>query len=764
MTDDGYIGRSVPRVDGADKVTGRALYIDDLSLPGMLHGATVRSSVPRGTLQRIVQDPWLAAEGVVTVTAADVPVNVVALIEDDQPVLAARDIRHWYEPFALVACANRHDLRRAVASVRADVIRREPVLTLEDALAARDPVHGTDNLQKTYKITRGRDVSHATAPVIVQGTYDVHHQEHMYIEPQGVIAWWDDAGCHVMGSIQCPYYVHKALTRTFGLAGDRAHVTQTVTGGGFGGKEEYPSILALHAALLARKALRPVKMVYDRAEDIEATTKRHPARVSIRSGADPDGTLRFLDIDILMDGGAYVTLTPVVLSRGTLHATGPYRCPDVRVQARALATNTPPNGAFRGFGAPQTIWAIERHMDRLAAAIGVDPLEIRRRNLFVEGDTTATGQVLRESVGGHACLDAALGASGYEALRATYATEGEIQTVDGRRVRRGVGISTFYHGAGFTGSGERRLKGRVAVDLEAGGRLRIRTASTDIGQGTETVFAQIAADAAGVPMERVAFEQPCTTRVPDSGPTVASRTVMVVGSIVEQAARDVALRVRDEVARQHGVPAPEITVKGDGFAGSFGTETFATAADRLLARGDAVTSVREYVTPGNNQWDDERYRGDAYPVFSWGCDVAEVEVDVDTLEARVTRFWAAQDVGRAIHPVMCAGQIEGGSLQAIGWALTESVVWDGGAIRNARMTNYIIPTALDAPDFVTTLVEVPFSGGPSGAKGVGELPMDGGAPAVAAAVEQALGVTLNALPLLPENLFAECNAQNGTAR
>ncbi|MBI5513011.1 MAG: xanthine dehydrogenase family protein [Deltaproteobacteria bacterium] len=750
-----YVGQNVPRVDGVAKVTGAAKYLDDLHLPDMLHGATVRSEVARGRLTGLAVDPWLAEHGVTVVTAEDVPENVVALIEDDQPVLVREHIRHRYEPVALVACERKEDLQRALAGVRQTVTPEAPVLSLDDALRAESPVHGPDNIQKRYRIVKG-DVDRARQEpglVFTEGTYHVHHQEHLYIEPQGVIAWWDASGVHVLGSIQCPYYVHKALKRALKVTDTEAHVTQTVTGGGFGGKEEYPSMIALHAALLAKKSGRPVKVVYGRGEDMEATTRRHPARVKITSGARSDGTLAFLDIDVLMDGGAYVTLTPVVLSRGTLHATGPYRCPDVRVVARALATNTPPNGAFRGFGAPQTIWAIERHMDRLADQLGIEREALRRHNLFVEGDVTATGQTLKVSVGGMQCLDAAVKASDYYAKRAQYASEGVQRAADGRRVRRGIGLSTFFHGAGFTGSGERRLKGRVQVDLEPGGSLRVRSASTDIGQGTETVFAQLAAQAARVPFARVAVEQPCTTHVPDSGPTVASRTVMVVGSIVELAARDVAERVRADVARHHAVAPERVTHGDDSFTGPFGEESFAVASDRLLGREPRVVSLRQFEPPADVFWDDDTYTGEAYPAYSWGCDIAAVEVDVDTLETRVTDFWAAQDVGKAIHPVLCAGQVEGGSLQAVGWAVSEALVWQDGAIKNARMTNYIIPTSLDAPRFHTTLIEVPYPGGPFGAKGVGELPMDGGAPAVASAVEQATGLALDALPLLPEDLL-----------
>lgn len=743
------VGTSVPRADGAAKVTGTALYVDDLpAMPGEIFGRTVRSPVTRGVLRGVRLDPAFDWSDVTVVLAEDVPVNVVALIADDQPVLAAGRVHHAYEPVALLGCADRLKLARAARAITLDIEPLPPVFDPRAALAGEEIIWGEDNIHKRYLITKGAaeaagkeqseaaiDAVIARCDVVLSGEYASHHQEQLYIEPQGIVAWWDEAGVHATGSLQCPYYVHKAFLKAFGLPADRIHITQSVTGGGFGGKEEYPSIIALHAALLAKKSGRPARMIYDRSEDIEATTKRHPALCEITSGCDRDGTLRALKMRVLMDGGAYMTLTPVVLSRGTLHAAGAYRWADVWIESVAVATSTPPNGAFRGFGAPQTIWAIERHLDRVARALGLDPIELKARNVLREGDTTATGQVLRTSVAGAECIEKAMQASGYREKRAAG------PAVRGRTAR-GIGASVFMHGAGFTGSGERYLKGKAAVDLIAGGRLRIRTGSTDIGQGTETVFRQIAADAAGLRIEDVDFAVPCTTTVPDSGPTVASRTVMVVGSMVEQASRDVASRVEAEQGAGGG--------------------RFAEAGDRLLAREGEVTSLRQYAPPDWVQWDDVAYKGDAYPCYGWACDVAEVEVDLDTFEVTVLGFWSATDVGKAIHPLMCKGQIEGGSLQAIGWALSEEIVWRDGRIRNPRMTNYIIPTSLDAPPFHTVLVEAPFALGPGGgAKGIGELPMDGGAPAIAAAIEHATGIAVDALPLTPERLLAASLERRG---
>ncbi|HWL85120.1 MAG TPA: xanthine dehydrogenase family protein, partial [Polyangiaceae bacterium] len=418
------IGTNVPRTDGAAKVTGQALYIDDYSAAGELYGATVRSEVPRGRLLGIRKDPAFDWSGITVVTAEDIPGdNVVALIEDDQPLLASSatgGIAHMYEPVALVACDDPVRLARAVKAIALDIEPLPPVLTIDEALSKKELIYRDDNVFKRYVIRHRVDGAHESiddvlsrCEVVLSGRYDVHHQEQLYIETQGMIAWWDSDGVHVTGSLQCPYYVHKAMKRVFALEGDKVHIAQAVTGGGFGGKEEYPSVLAAHAALLARAARRPVRMIYGRKEDIEATTKRHPARVDITTGCRADGKLVALKIDCTMDGGAYATLTAVVLSRGVLHAAGAYEWEHARIEGRAVATNTPPNGAFRGFGAPQTIWGIERHMDRLAEKLGVDPLDLRKKNLLKIGSTTVTGQTLKESVGVEECIARAVEESRY---------------------------------------------------------------------------------------------------------------------------------------------------------------------------------------------------------------------------------------------------------------------------------------------------------------------------------------------------------------
>src|SRR6202035_4707013 len=340
-----------------------------------------------------------------------------------------------------------------------------------------------------------------------------------------------------------PFYVHKALVALTGLAAESIRVIQTETGGAFGGKEEYPSMLAAHASLLAMKSGRPVKIIYDRMEDMAATTKRHPSRTRHRTAISADGKLLAAEIEFSTDGGAYATLSSTVLSRGTIHAGGPYYWPNIRVNAKAYATNTPPHGAFRGFGAPQSLFALERHMDHVAKTIGLAPDEFRRRNLLHQGMTTATNQVINEPIVIDRMLDRALELTNYHAKVKQFAA----QNLSSAK-KKGIGMAAFLHGAGFTGSGERYLNALVGLEATAAGGLRVLVSSTEFGQGTNTILCQIAAQTLGLRYEDVSIAQPDTHLVPNSGPTVASRTAMIVGKLIERASIQILSKLGSDVA------------------------------------------------------------------------------------------------------------------------------------------------------------------------------------------------------------------------
>ena len=729
------IGKPVPRKEGREKVTGRARYVDDITFPGILHGTTVRSSIARGRIRGIYFEGDIPWKEFTVVTAKDIPgKNCIALLIEDQPCLASEFVNHPEEAVILLAHEDKYLLEEARRAVRLEIEPLPAVFTMEDSLARKQVVWGQDNVFKSFHVEKGNvDAAWAGADFVVEGEYETGAQEQLYIEPQGMIAKATPAeGVTVWGSLQCPYYVHKALVLLFGLPKDRIRVVQTETGGGFGGKEEYPSMLAGHAALLAWKSGKSVKMIYDRAEDMVATTKRHPSRTRHRTALTRDGKLLAMEIDFTIDGGAYETLSPVVLSRGTIHAAGPYLCPNVRIRSRAIATNVPPHGAFRGFGAPQSVFALERHLDRVANEIGFAPDELRRRNFIQEGQTLAVSQVVREKVDMSRLMDRAFELSGYHAKRKSF----EAENAHGA-IKKGIGFASFLHGAGFTGSGEEYLASEVAAEATRDGIVRVMAASTEMGQGTNTIFSQIAAETLGLDPEQIEIVQPDTGHVPNSGPTVASRTSMIVGKLVETAAREIQQKLIQSGLLKSGHNAHD----------------FGRACSQYIEKLGTLKSLAKYEHPRDLHWDDERYQGDAYGAYAWAVYVAEVSVDMRTAEIRVDDFVAVQEVGKVINPVLAAGQIEGGVAQGIGFALYENVVWQEGRMVNNQMTNYIMPTSVDLPAIRVFFEEIPYSRGPAGAKGIGELPLDGTAPAIANAIAHATGADVRRVPVTPEVLL-----------
>jgi len=731
------IGRPVLRKEGRSKVTGQAKYIDDITMPGMIYGTTVRSSIARGRIKGIHFEGGIPWNEFTIVTSKDIPgENYLALILHDQPFLADEQINHPEEAIVLLAHPDKYLLEEARRCVRIDVEPMPAVFNLEDSLAKKEIIWGNDNIFKSYLVEKGNiDTVWEKADFIVEGEYHTGAQEQLYIENNGMIAVANPKdGVTIWGSMQCPYYVHKGLVPLFELPPEKVRIIQAETGGGFGGKEEYPTMIAGHAALLAWKSGKPVKIMYDRAEDMVATTKRHPARTRHKTAVSKDGKILGMEIEFVIDGGAYATLSSVVLSRGTIHSAGPYFCPHVRIKSTAVATNMPPHGAFRGFGAPQSIFAQERHLDKIAKTLGMTPEEIRRRNFLHKGQTTATGQTIEENVDMDGLLSRAFKLTDYHTKKKLFAQENAKPE---NKIKKGIGFASFMHGSGFTGSGEKFLASIVGVEATPQGRVRILSASTEIGQGTNTIFAQIAADALHLDYEDIDVVQPDTATVPNSGPTVASRTVMVVGKLVETAALGI----------------KQILIQSGHLQKTHTAQDFKRACKEYIDQLGPLKSFSQYKQPPGINWDDDKYQGDAYGAYAWAVYVAEVSVDTMTYETRVDDFVAVQEVGKVIHPVLAAGQIEGGVAQGIGYAIYEKCVWKDGRMANGQMTNYIMPTAADVPPIRVFFEEVPYAYGPNGAKGIGELPMDGPGPAILNAVEDATGISVNHIPMLPEDLM-----------
>ncbi len=724
------IGSSQPRVDAWGKVTGRARFVDDISVPGAWFGGTVRSPVAHGTILRIDLEKSFDWSRVHVVTAEELPgPNQVRMIRGDHPILAHHSVRFVSEPIALIAAPDRPTLAAALSAVDV-VIRQEPaVLSIEDALRRRILLYGDDNILAEYRIETGDiEAGFAEADQVIEGCYRTGHQEHLYLETNGMIATpRSGGGVDLVGSLQCPYYIHRALVEALGLAPDAVRVRQAATGGAFGGKEDYPSVLAVHAALLALRCGNPVRMIHERSEDIRATTKRHPSRAQHRTGVRRDGTIVAAEIDLVLDGGATTTLSPVVLSRALLHATGVYRIENVSIRGRVVATHTPPNGAFRGFGAPQSLFAIERQLDRIARELSIDPVMIRKKNLLRDGDTLPSGQRLTEGVGASAVLERAVALSGYEEKRVAY----RGGRADG--TQRGIGLSVYLHGAGFTGAGEEKIAGKGTVRFSGDGKVEILASNVEMGQGAATVLSMIVAETLDLPIEAIRYVDPDTSIVPDSGPTVASRTTMIVGRILIDACRAMMEKLDEDRP-----------VSGKAFLAS---------ATRYLKEVGPLSGEATYVPPAGLHWDEETYRGDAYKSYAWGADVIEVSVDRQTGQVQPIRATVVVEIGRAIHPVLATAQVTGGTLQALGFGCLEEIRMSEGKYLNDRMATYLIPTILDAPEISVSILENGGSSGPFGAKGVGELPMDGGAPALAAAIENATGLFFSTIPITPERLI-----------
>lgn len=745
------VGQSVVRSDADAKVRGRSQYVDDLQVEGLWHGVVVRADEARGRLidLKITSDFPASA---VCVTAVDIPgKNVVDMMGHDMPFLVEDEIHYYGEPLALVAAPSRVEALQAAGCIVPTIEKKEPLLDFGNAVARFEAGGAVKELWQ-QSITRGcAQTGIAEGEILLERTYWTGYQEQLYIEPQGMIAEpTDDHGIYIHGSMQCPYYIQPELTTTLNMPADKIRVKQEMVGGAFGGKEEFPTLLAGYCALLAMKSRHPVKIVYDRHQDMLYTTKRHPAMIRYRVGLTTTGSLTGMHVDFYLDGGAYTTLSPVVLARGILHAALNYRCEHVYVNGRVLQTHTFPTGAFRGFGAPQAFWGLETLIDECADVCGIAPDEFRLNNALRKGDSTPTGQVLTTSVGSPDVIQYALDVSSF-AQKYKRCSFGDKKASSWY----GIGLSFFAHGAGFTGDGEARIKARAAVELDWDQdepKVYVRVSSTEMGQGAHTTLAQVAADAIGVSMHYVSCPLPDTRFVPDSGPTVASRTAMVVGNIVHQAS----LQLRDRLmgyAMNAFFEGQPCRIERDMVLGADRAIEFRTIARSYLHMNGRLREEAVFTLSPEIRWNQDTFRGDAYPAYSWGCNVVELEVDRMTFQIDIKNIYGVFDVGRVLNPVIAKGQLEGGLTQALGYALYEKMNIKDGLYDASRMQTYIVPTMQDVPPMDLHFLEVPYEEAAPGAKGLGEIPMDGLAPAIGNAVYAATGMRITEIPITPEALF-----------
>ena len=733
MTEFRIIGRSLPRFDGPVKAAGETKFLSDIKMPGCWIGGVVRAEVPRGRLKSVKALDKFDWSRAVLVTKDDIPgENYVAIVRTDYPALADGEISYATQAVALVAAPDEETLQAAMAAVEVEIEPLPPIFTVEDSIAKKEIIWGSDNVIDEYRTERG-DLAKgfAEADVIVEGDWRTGHQEQLYMETQGMAARTrPDGGLDVVGSMQCPFYVLNAVGKIMGLPAEKINVRQSPTGGAFGGKEDYPSILGCYAALLAKKSGRAVRMVYSRHEDIICTPKRHPSRSHYKMGLSRDGMITALDADIVLDAGAYTTLSRVVLQRTHLHAAGCYYVPNVRIHSRAMATNTPPNGAFRGFGAPQAIFAIERTMDKAAKVLNMDPLDLRLKNVLKTGDAFPYGQILKESNNAEAVLKKAAELSDYRRKREEYAIQPKT------RLMKGIGISLALHGGGFTGSGEDKM-GTTAKMTFDGEKFRIYSSSTEMGQGAATVLPMVAAEALGAEFEDVLYVEPETAKTPNTGPTVASRTTMYAGKAVQDACENMKKELEKWAAQKKLAGEPILFL-----------------AKEYLKEHKQLETLGYNIFSDGCSWNDEKFCGDAYHGYAWIATAIDVDVDLDTYEVQATNAAVAAEMGRVINPMQARAQLTGGVTQGIGWAHIEDCHIDkNGKYSATHMNSYLVPSALDAPEWKVALLEDPCPAGCYGAKGIGELPANSGAPAFVSAVENAVGVSADSIPLTGEKLF-----------
>ncbi len=745
------IGAGIARPDAVDKVRGEARFVDDLAFPGMLFAKVIRSPHPHARILRVDLTDVLAHPGVVvTVVAEEVPgENVVHVIFDDQPALARDVVRYIGEPVALLAAEDRRSAEEAARKAKVDYEPLPAVVDPEEALLPGAPVVAVSaaaekgNLFNAFAIRNGDvDEGLRQADVVVHGEYRTGYQEHAYIETQGAIAVPDEHGAMaVYGSLQCPFYVQGAVAKALGLPLAKVRIVQTATGGAFGGKEDVPSHLCTLVALLAWKARRPVKLVLDRREDVLTTSKRHPAVVRYTSGATKDGRLTAVRVEFVYNAGAYQTLSSAVLWRGVVTAPGPYRVPHVDIVGRSAATNTVPCGAFRGFGSPQVIFPHEAQMDLLAEKLGIDRVEIRRRNALQPGDVSPVGQPLDASVGAAETVERAGQIAGWEKrLRAV--EEHNARSPDRRR---GLGVASVVYGVGMGCRSSFLDKAGAYLKLEADGSVTVAVGTVEMGQGHSVVLLQIAAEALGIPLERIHLAPADTSRVPDSGPTVASRGTILSALAIQDGARRLRERI-EEVAASLGIHVEDASRELPRIARAFFLQTLDPA-------------VEGWAHAEPTPWDPEKGQRKAYFAYAYATHVAEVEVDPVTGEVSVEDFIAVHDSGKVLNRQTASGQVEGGIAQGIGYAVTEEIATKGGELLARGLTTYRIPTVRDvAPHVEVEFVEALYAGGPHGAKGLGEVPLMASHAAVALAVAHAIGRPVAAYPLSPERTRALVNA------
>ncbi len=746
-----YVGSpSLQNVDGADKVSGRARYVCDMVVPGMLVAKVLRSPLPHARIAKLDAAPALTVPGVkAVITHADfVDDGNFGWPVKDAYILAVNKVRHVGEPVAAVAAETE---AAAIAGLNAIIVEYEPlpvISTVDQAMGPGAPLipevspTGEGNLCNTHILRNGNPARLlAEVPVRFEATYEMPHQEHAYMETEGALAIPEpDGSVTLYANNQSPHINRDIAAQVLGLPTNRVRVIQPPIGGAFGGKDEVLYQTSAQAAKLAMLAGRPVKLIFTRSESMAASYKRQAMRCHIVLGAEADGTLRAAKVDLTVDSGAYSAGTPLASWRATMHAAGGYRYAAVHVDMQSIYTNNGYSGAFRGFGNTQASAAVELAIDELAERLGRDPLEYRLQNCLREGDTTMTGDPLDQTVGLVDCLEWVRDRSEWTKKRADFAAQ-----LEGGPTRRGIGVACYFHGSGLGGEGEDFATATLKIEEDYS--ITLTSGLTDFGQGSRTVFTLLAAETLGVDMDRIRVLRPDTQTALDSGPTVASRASIVGGNAVRVTTEKVALLLELAAADHLRCDPRQLIRDGESYVGPNETPVpFEAVVDHAREMGLQLSAQgRWQIRP--IEWNFETGTGEPYFCYVFGAQVAEVEVNRRTGRTRVLRIWAAHDAGKILFPKGALGQMYGGIAQGLGFALMENFRFKDGVPQTLSFTQYRLPRATDVPEIEGTYIQTAGAVGPYGAKNLAEPVMIGTAPAIANAFAQATGIRVRGFPL-----------------
>lgn len=746
------VGKSVRRVGGLEEVLGRTKYTTDYFFDRMLHVKVLRSDRPHALIKGVETREAESAPGVLAVlTAKDIPgINDWGFTFADQPLLVGEKVRFVGDGIALVAAETPEQAEDALRLVRVDYEPLPAVFDPREALKQGAPkVHEKGNVAFECRVRKG-DAAEGfrNSDVIVENEYTTQRQEHAYLEPEAAIGVPEpDGSVTVIAGMQSPFLVQTNVSKVLGVSLDKVRVIQAATGGGFGGKDDVPPELCSRVALVATKTNRAAMLVHGREESIRCHNKRYPYFIKYKSGASKDGKLQAVEVQLISDTGAYASHGPYVLWRSAVHATGPYIVPNVKVDAMSVYTNNVYGGSFRGFGNPQVQFAAESQIDELACELGMDPVDLRLKNVLRDGSYTCTNQLLDHSVGVEECLQETAKMARWKEKKAEYRKLKGIK-------RRGIGVALMYHGNSTSRGAPDYSAAYVMVNKD--GSVRYRTGITEVGQGTHTGHIQIVAEVLGVPMEYVHLESVDTSAVPDSGPTHASRGVARGGAAAMVAAYKARENMNAVAGELLGCSPVDVEIKD---AVAYSTKnpekriTFKDLARECYERGANISHTGYFRAP-KNVFDQEKGQGSAYANYSFASHVIEVEVDTETGEVKVLKVTPAYDVGFAINPLLIESQIHGGIAQGLGLAVMEQVIVENGIVRNPNLMDYLIPTSMDMPEIEkAVLIEKAYKLGPFGAKGVGEPPLIPMPSGIANAIYDAIGVRIRDLPITPERVL-----------